>query len=333
MLDIARLQRIKLTRYPRVQWFVGHLLRINYGFLPGVETRLEHSDRLPEEPVIFAMNHTDRYNYFPFQYLLWREFNRFTATWVKGKYYENGFVAGFMERTNQLPTISRGYLITKDFALVMQRAPREDEYAELRGWVDDAFVGGGAERNPDLERIPDAILTQPRNILGYDFDPRKEDYASAIVSAFRLMMRRFVKLNEQVPEVGLDMLIFPQGTRSTRLLPGHIGISQIALHLKMPIVPVGCNGSDTLYPGANPWAKKGRAIYRIGEPIPYTDLAAFQIKERFEPFSSEAETRYAANFEGVAALVTDRIEALLDEPYRRSENDRTDSIESSNRFL
>ena len=42
---------------------------------------------MPDEPVIFAMNHTDRYNYVPFQYGLWQEKDRFTATWVKGKYY------------------------------------------------------------------------------------------------------------------------------------------------------------------------------------------------------------------------------------------------------
>ncbi len=333
MLDIARLNRIQLVRYPRLQWFVGQVLRINYGFLPGVEARLENMERIPDEPVIFAMNHTDRYNYFPFQYLLWRHFNRFTATWVKGKYYENAFVGWFMEQTNQLPTISRGYLITKDFALVMQRPPSDAEYAELRRWVDEAFAGRGADRNPDYERIPDAILTQPRDVLGYTFDPKKEDYASAINSAFRLMMRRFVALNEQVPEIGLDMLIFPQGTRSIRLLPGHIGISQIALHLKRPIVPVGCNGCDALYPGGNPWAKKGKAVYRIGEPIPYSELSAFHIAERFEPFSSEAEIRYADAFEGVAALVTDRIETLLDERYRRDSDAPGEVTEGAGRFL
>ncbi len=92
MLDLARLQRSKLTRRPLYQRLFGQLLGANYGYLPGVEIVLENSDRIPDRPVIYAMNHTDRYNYFPFQYVLWKRFDRFTATWVKGKYYENRFV-------------------------------------------------------------------------------------------------------------------------------------------------------------------------------------------------------------------------------------------------
>jgi len=68
MLDLARLQRLKLSRRPRSQRFFGTLLGLNYHWLPGVELVLEGSERLPDPPVIFAMNHTDRYNYFPFQY-------------------------------------------------------------------------------------------------------------------------------------------------------------------------------------------------------------------------------------------------------------------------
>ena len=85
---------------------------LNYGLIPGVKIDFEDFEEVPPEPVIFAMNHTDRYNYFPFQYTLWRIANRFTATWVKGKYYESRFVGGFMESMNQLPTVSRGYIIT-----------------------------------------------------------------------------------------------------------------------------------------------------------------------------------------------------------------------------
>ena len=115
MLDIDRLKRIRLNRYPFVQRMVGYVLLVNQNWAPGFEVEFENADRIPDGPVIFAMNHTDRYNYFPFQVWIWRAFNRFTATWVKGKYYENWFVGSFMEKTNQLPTISRGYIISKDF--------------------------------------------------------------------------------------------------------------------------------------------------------------------------------------------------------------------------
>ena len=148
-------------------------------------------------------------------------------------------------------------------------------------------------------------------------------------------MARFVALNEEARDLGLDLLIFPQGTRSIRLLESHIGIAQIALHLKIPIVPVGCNGSDTLYPGGSPFAKKGRVVYRIGEPIRYEDLSAFHVEEAFAPFSAAAERDHAKAFRGIADLVTDRIDGLLDERYRRAPEEAVEdeSTRSSDRFV
>ena len=67
MLDISRLERIRLSRYPLSQRMLGQLLRVNYGFLPGVSIDLEGIENVPEAPCIFAMNQTDRYNYWPFQ--------------------------------------------------------------------------------------------------------------------------------------------------------------------------------------------------------------------------------------------------------------------------
>jgi len=147
------------------------------------------------------------------------------------------------------------------------------------------------------------------------------------------MMARFVELNEEAVAIGLDLLIFPQGTRSKRLLPGHVGISQIALHLRIPIVPIGCNGSDEVYPGSSPIARRGHVVYRIGEPIPYEALAPFHIEEPFAPFTAKAERDHAAAFQGVADLVTERIDALLDPPYRRSEQAEIGSARGTARFV
>jgi len=333
MLDIQRIQRIRLDRYPKMQRLTGTILLLNHRLLPGIRTRFENAERLPPEPVIFAMNHTDRYNYFPFQLHLWRTYNRFTATWVKGKYYENALVAGFMEKTNQLPTVSRGYLITKDFQAAMDRMPSEAEYNEARRWVDAAATGEGESARPARDALPEALLSRPRNVLGRAFEPDKEDWPSYVNAIFRIMMRHFVALNDEAARIGLDLLIFPQGTRSVRLLPAHIGISQIALHLQRPIVPIGCNGSDRAYPGGNPWGKRADIAYRIGEPIPYESLSEFHIQESYEPFSADAEQRYKRHFEGVASIVTQRIDGLLDERYRRSSDADDDATRGSDRFV
>jgi len=333
MLDIGRLERIRLSRHPLTQRLVGHLLLVNRSWLPGFETVFEHVERLPREPVIFAMNHTDRYNYFPFQVWLWRELGRFTAVWVKGKYYENAFVGAFMEKTNQLPTISRGYIITKDFTAAMKRLPTDSEYEAMRHWVDAVSLGHVDTARPPPGALPDALLERARNVLGHAFEPERHDWATYVDETFRIMMHRFVELNEQAARVGLDILIFPQGTRSRRLLPARIGISQIALHLKLPIVPVGCNGSDGLYPGGSPWAKKGRAVYRIGEPIHYESIPQLHIEEDFDPFTPDAEQKHRDKFEALADLVTERIEPLLDEPYRRASDAGSDATRGSDRFI
>ncbi|MBW1883780.1 MAG: 1-acyl-sn-glycerol-3-phosphate acyltransferase [Deltaproteobacteria bacterium] len=344
MLDLARLHRLKLVRRPFFQRLIGRLLGVNYGFLPGVEIVLENSDRIPDRPVIYAMNHTDRYNYFPFQYCLWKQFDRFTAAWVKGKYYENRFLAAFMESTAQLPTVSRGYLITRDFLSTMGRTPTDREYALLREVVDACALGDDYQL-PKPPEVPEKLLRKARNPMGVAFDPLRAadpagvgdsigtDYAQYICELFRAMMARLTELNFEAIGIGLDLLIFPQGTRSRRLLPGRVGIGQIGLKLGIPIVPVGCNGSDRVYPGSSPFGGKGRIVYRFGEPIQDRDLAAFHIAEDFEPFSATAERDHASAFQGVSDLITQRIDALLDPEYRRASDAGTDATHGSGRFV
>ncbi|MFO0690701.1 MAG: lysophospholipid acyltransferase family protein [Myxococcota bacterium] len=315
MLDLPLLQRLRLVRHPRSQRIMGRLLALNYGWLPGVAIEIEGEERIPDQPVLFAMNHTDRYNYFPFQYRLWRDRDRFTATWVKGKYYESVLLARFMESMLQLPTVSRGYLIAKDFLAAIGRRPSEAEYGALRSAVDARAMGGRAPL-PAPPQVPEALYRPGRNPLGLAFEPSVGDYADYIGRLFAAMMARFVELNREAVAIGLDLLVFPQGTRSKRLLPGHDGIGQMALHLQIPIVPVGCNGADLVYPGASPFARRGRIVYRVGEPIDQAELRAFHGGEDFAPFSAEAERRHGAAFAGVAALVTERIDALLDPEYR-----------------
>ena len=147
------------------------------------------------------------------------------------------------------------------------------------------------------------------------------------------MMARFTELNELAINTGLDLLIFPQGTRSRRLLPGRVGIGQIALRLKVPIVPVGCNGSDGVYPTGSPLGKKGRIVYRFGEPLEDRDLMAFHIAEDYEPFTAAAEREHAGAFQGVSDLITQRIDALLDPEYQRSPDAGSEASRSSDRFV
>jgi 1-acyl-sn-glycerol-3-phosphate acyltransferase len=329
MLDLARLERIQLSSAPVFQRVVAWVLLMpNYDLPPRVRIDFEGTERVPDEPVIYAMNHTDRYNYWPFQYALWRRRGRFTATWVKGKYYESRAVGRFMEMTNNIPTVSRGYLITKDFLSTMGRRPTDAEYEAAR-----AAVNAAARHEPGdgASQLPRELLTRPRDILGYRFDPARETYAEAIEHLFRRMMRRFVELNEEAARLGLDLLIFPQGTRSIRLSRGHVGLAQIAMHLRRPVVPVGCSGSDRVYPGGLPVARPGHIVYRFGDPIRPADAA--WVDEPFEPFTAEAETRHQAPFQRYVDDVMQRIDGLVDPEYRFGADQESEGVSGSNRFV
>ncbi len=336
MLDLNRLERISLTAKPIGQKAVAALLLApNYELPPRVKIDIEGFDKVPDEPVIYAMNHTDRYNYWPFQYRLWRSFGRFTSTWVKGKYYENEWLGKFMEMTNNIPTVSRGYLIARDFKAVCDRPPTGEEYRALRTAVD---VDAGVKEAPDgmvdpAEVVPRAVLERPRNVLGRRYAPGRESYTTYINELFRTMMRRFVELNEEAFEEGLDLLVFPQGTRSVRLSRGRIGLSQMALYLKRPVVPVGCNGSDKVYPGNSPLGRPGHIVYRIGEPLRYEEMSEFHIDEDFEPFTAAAENKHRDQFQGYVDVVMDRINGLVDPQYRFAEDLSSDGVAGSRRFL
>lgn len=315
-----------------MQRLIAHtLLRPNYGVLPGVNIRFENAEQLPRGPVVYAMNHTDRYNYFPFQYQLYRTKNRFTATWVKGKYYENAAVGTFMEITNNIPTVSRGYLIVRDFLSALGRHPNEDEYRALRQWVDAVFHGepvDAAWRNA----APSELVTWGRNILGYSFNPGRESWAQAIVQLYGAMMGEFRRLNQRVFELGLDLLVFPEGTRSVRLSSGRTGLAQLVLHHQLVVVPVGCNGSHRVYPGDSPWAKKGDIVYRVGEPITPEAYAQWVPAEPFVPFTASAEHAHKESFEGFTSLLMERIEALLDPEHRPGDTPSLE-VSGSRRFV
>jgi 1-acyl-sn-glycerol-3-phosphate acyltransferase len=326
MLDLPRAMRIRLSSWPKAQSLVAWaLLTPNYELPPRVRIDLEGFENLPDEPVIFAMNHTDRYNYWPFQYALWRRDKRFTATWVKGKYYQNAFVGKFMELTNNIPTVSRGYLISRDFLNTVGRPPTDEEYAELRRAVE------GDGQRP--EGVPADVLERPRDILGHAFDPARETYAEAVNALFRAMMKRFVALNMEAFENGLDVLVFPQGTRSKRLPRGHIGLAQIALYSGRAIVPVGCSGSDICYPSGSPIAKRGHIVYRIGRPVTPEEVEPFRTPGPFEPFTPEAEREHRERFQGLVDLVMDRINDLVDEPYKRGDGGESDGARGVSRFV
>lgn len=310
-IDQERLDRIHLSPRPLGQIvFANLLLWPNYN-LPWRRTRitLEGAEHLSTGGgAVIVMNHTDRYNYWPFQYTLYRRGLGFTATWVKGKYYEHPLLASFMDATNNIPIPSKGYLLTKDFQARHRRPPRDEEYAALKRYCD------GEQGADEAARAGGAAVAAL--LAGF---PGEGGYRQALRQRFTAMMARVVEINQQALRDGLNLLIFPQGTRSRRLTRGHTGAAQIILHTGAPVIPVGCNGADLCYPGNAPLSRGGHIVYRVGAKLDQAaTLAAAGLTTPlppFAPFTEDAE-RHQATFQRLTDHLMARINDLLDPPYQ-----------------
>ena len=336
-LDLMRNIDLKPTPWGQIITAVG-VLMVDYN-IPGKATRIrvEGLENIPKTGKVFlAMNHTDRFNYWPLQYRMWLDERVYTATWVKGKYFNNPLMAQFMVHTNNIPTPSRGYIITCDTLGTLGEPPSDALYRVVRDALDSDTRDMDAikERAAQLGIMSqlDELLTRPRVILGRSFNPHRETYFDAMDDLFSKLMDEFIRLNNKAFSMGHKIIVFPEGTRSLRLTKGRPGLAQMALRTGATIVPIGCNGSDDLYPGDSPFSKGGEVVYRIGEPLrPDGDLREFQIAEDYVPFTKQAQARFGDHFQGVTDLLMERIAALLDSRYLDA--GETTEVRGANRFV
>ncbi len=335
MLDLKTLETLRLSPRPPLQVAAAPLVRLNYR-LSGVNVALEGLEHLPkDEPIFLAMNHTDRFNYIPFQSALHNEGGYpFIATWAKGKYFNNPILGWMLRKSGNIPVPSRGYLFSRDFLDTLGRPPTEADYKAIQTWKAAPHQSEPPDEDSPLRRL----WTEKRVILGRLFDPKADDalsYPRFMDKLFDDMMALFVDINAAALfDHRLLVQVFPQGTRSIRLSRGHTGIIQLAMHLNVPILPIGCNGTDRLYPGNSPWARGGRAVYRIGAPLRWDGaLAPYRIADPFKPFTHETSRRHGQRFQEAVDYLMDQINRLLDEPYRYSLDRSSDGVQGSRRFL
>lgn len=320
MLTLERLKKVRLHRRSLGQRVMANMaLMWDYRLPRRTRIILEGLENLPDSPVIFAMNHTDRYNYWPFQYATYRKGLPMTCTWVKGKYYENPAMGWFMDHCNNIPVPSKGYLITVQMRQATGKVPEGESYRALRTLLDTGALP--ADASADVH----AFLASQGGA---------EAWRADVEDLYRQMMAAVVDLNRQALDMGCNIIIFPQGTRSIRLSKGRVGLAQLSQHLGATIVPVGCNGSDKVYPGGSPFAKGGKIVYRIGAPmgVDHPDLAAHRVTADFEPFTASADAHRPA-FEAITAVVMDRINDLLDPEYQFGDDDESDGVRGAKRFV
>ena len=305
MVDLEYLKKIKLDTRPMGQRIIAQfVLAPNYHLFQNVDIRLENLERIPrDETVIFAMNHTDRYNYWPFQYQLWALHFPYTTVWAKGKYYRNKTVGKFLDACNVIPVPSMGYLVEEYYKQNFDKRIGKEEYRVIKDWID-----GKIPQDTALSKLK----AETRTLF-------EESYIEHLKEYHQTLMEEVAELSTKaLKEWGLNLIIFPEGTRSLRLGVGRTGLAQIALYSGKKIIPVGCNNSDLVYSGHLPFAKTGTVTYRIGDPLDLEGrLKEFRITETFKLFSRESQETYRAQFEGVTRVVMDSINGLLDERHRR----------------
>lgn len=306
MIDIERLERIRLAEKPLGQRIVGaFLLTANYRVFADVDIRIENIERIPgDETVIFAMNHTDRYNYWPFQWKLWREkCFPFTTVWVKGKYYRNALLGKFFDWCNLIPVPSMGYLVEEFYLKRFKRRIEKEEYRVVRDVID-----GKRYLSEALKKLaPEAAA-----MLKENFVEQIRNYHESLMARVAVLSRKALL------EKNLNLIIFPEGTRSLKLGEGKTGLAQLALHTERTVVPVGCNNSDLVYRGHLPFARSGWITYRVGEPLSFNgQLKDYRIREGFKLFSRESQRRYREQFDAVTRVVMDCINRNVDERYRK----------------
>lgn len=321
MLDLDRLRRIHPRQPPWGQMLIANLgMSWDYRLPRRTRIDVEGLENLPRDRRVFlAMNHTDRYNYWPLQYVLYRRGHGFTATWVKGKYYENNLLGWFMDQTTNIPLPSRGYVLTTEFRKAAGRAPSDEEYRVLREVVSRAAPAG----------MPEAIAS----FMGSHGGP--DGFATWFNELFDAMSVEVMRVTREALENDYHVLVFPQGTRSKRLSRGHTGLVQAAQYLGVDIVPVGCNGCDRVYPGSSPFAKGGHVVYRVGKALELEgpELGPFRVKEPFAPLSDHASGSHEAKFQAATEVVMNAIDGLLDDEYRFGAEHASDGVQGVRRFV
>jgi 1-acyl-sn-glycerol-3-phosphate acyltransferase len=315
MVDLEFLNNINLATSPWGQKFVARaLLAPNYHLFAKVNIKMENIENIPKgEPVIFAMNHTDRFNYWPFQYKLWSTKDYpFTTVWVKGTYFNNKILGRLLILCNTFPVPSKGYIIREIFKKTFQRSTTREEYRMIKDLLDQRIT------------LPEALQGTSREVRDLLSD-KWNQMSSAGASFLQFIENNYAAMMERVAQISLgalfdknlSIIIFPEGTRSVTLSEGRSGIAQLALRSEKAVIPVGCNGSETVYPGSSPVARSGTITYRIGKPMTVHDhLKPFRIKEKFKLFSKESQQKYKDLFDGTTETIMRNIDLLLDDRYR-----------------
>lgn len=283
----------------------------------------ENLENLPRTPCIWVSNHVHYFDWWPFR--CYMEERGYTATSiVKPRPYQYPAARWFLNTGGNIPVASRGYLIAGDFKSQIGRKPSSEEYASINDFV---------RKNVPLPQTPvfEKLQEGPRNILGVPYDPQTQSYAEGLKNCYWKMGQESIRIVEEAVEADHSIHIYPQGLYSTRLTKGRIGALQIAAQTGLPIVPIGFNGYQTVYPNPrSPFCKKGTITYRFGKAYhPKID----DLPDDFTAFHPKYEQSEKHILERETQIAMEKINALLDPECQWDNNPEGDGLKGNDRFL
>lgn len=289
--------------------------------LPGRRVRFDVQgwEQLPAGPCVMVANHTHWIDWIALRWIAyWR--GRTLCNWVKPRTYEEGY-AQFLDKTGNLPVVSRGYLLSADVRAVAGRAPTEAEYRALRNHLDH---GTALPDTPLMRRLQ----SESRDVLGLRFCAADRSYRDFLEELFYQMMQATLAHTRTLCDLGNDLQIMPQGVTSQRLTLGRPGALQAALALDLPVVPIGVNGFPQAFgKGATFPQHGGTVTIRVGAPYRPTPLPEHR------PFQPASERAHQRELQAGTAAMMDRIAALLDPEHGPADSEAEADVQGVARFV
>jgi 1-acyl-sn-glycerol-3-phosphate acyltransferase len=281
--------------------------------LARTQFRVEGWDTLPDRPVLFATNSTQKNDFMGFRYVADRA-GRLCVSVTKAKNYHSPIMSLFLRRLGVIPIASKGYFLLLDFTQQLGRRPTDAEYRAMRDHLDhDAPLPTGAPFE-ELARTAHTLLERR-------FEPAATPWRDFQLGLYRDALAETLRLSREAVAAGADIQMYPEGTVAPRLGRGRHGAVQLAWALGLPIVPVGMSGCPEAYAGNSPLLRLrgGDITLRFGAAL---ELPADLLPRDFRPFEPEDERRHRDTLQG---FVDDRLmpalDALLDPKYRRQPGD------------
>ena len=322
IVDLREMGRINPIANPFVWTFTSVGLWLIQNVYGGVKVVIEDFPEM-SGPVLFAMNHSHYFDFMQSRRAIMKQKGVMTTTFVKVRAFQNRLEGTYIKSMGNIPTISRGYLISADFAQLHNRKLDENEYRTLRNHVN---IG---EPMPDTPTYK-ALQETPRDMLGFGFDPQKMSYREAVGACYTRAMATTLALAGKVTAAGHSMHIYPEGLFSSRLSKGRIGAVQFALALDLPIVPVGFSGMNRFFPRKKMVPnKRGTLALRFGTPY---RIDRPELKD-FIPFDPQEEARCQYVLKDETDRLMNMINDLLDEECSWGEDLAGDGFKGVSRFF